>query len=371
MKKVILVLIDILHPSGAENVAINIAVKLIDSSEYTPFVCSTRSGGVLEEKLKEYNVEYVILGRNHGYELHKFLPLKKIIREKNVQIIHAHKLGSNLWGSVLGRILGLPVVSHFHAHQKSLESFGNMIASKIINSFSNKVISISEYEKKRLIDEEGFTPSKVVTIYNGIDYSKYRNVPDIDLKKGLGIKTDSPVVGFVAAFRPQKDHELLLAAARGVIEKNPEAVFLLVGDGETREKIERMAWELGIGGNFRFTGFRKDIPELISIFDVAVLSSHWEGLPLAVLEYMASSKPVVCTDVSGISELIEEGVNGFLVKPGDHKTFADRINLLLNDKELSVSMGTRGLNTVKESFSEEVIMNEITSLYDEILSRNI
>jgi glycosyltransferase involved in cell wall biosynthesis len=367
MKKKVLILIDILHPSGAENMAINIAVKLKDSSAYSPFVCATRSGGVLEDKLRDSDIEYIVLGRNQSYEFHKFLPLRRIIRDKNVKILHAHKIGSNLWGSLLGSILGLPVISHFHAHHKSLESLNNLVAAKIINRFSSKIISISKYEKKRLINEEGITPSKIVTIYNGIDYSKYRSISDLDLKKRLDIRTETPLVGFVAAFRQQKNHELLMLTAREVLKKNPEVIFLLVGDGETRGKIERMAGELGIERNCRFTGFRNDIPDLISIFNVAVLSSHWEGLPLAVLEYMASSKPVVCTDVSGLSELVEDGVNGFLVKPGDYQEFSDKINTLLNDEELAYKMGKNGFYTVKNNFSEDMMMERIESLYDEIL----
>jgi len=360
-------LIDLLHPSGAENVAINIAVKLKESSRYRPFVCASRSGGVLEEKLKKNDIEYAVLGRDHSYEFHKFLPLRKIIREKEIELIHAHKIGSNLWGSLIGRAWGVPVISHFHAHQKSLESLSYLIAAKIINRFSTSIISISEYEKLRLAEEEGITLSKIFTIYNGIDYSNYKSVPDEGTMKSLSIRKGAPVVGFVAAFRPRKDHELLMNSARVVIDQYPDTIFLLVGDGETREKIETMAEELGIKDNCRFTGFRNDIPELISTFGVAVLSSHWEGLPIAVLEYMASSKPVVCTNVSGMPELVRNGVNGFLVNPGDSGDFAEKIIKLLRDRELAKNMGNRGLETVRNSFSEEKMMEEIENLYGQIL----
>jgi glycosyltransferase involved in cell wall biosynthesis len=368
MRKGILTLIDLLHPSGAENVAINIAVKLKESSRYRPFVCASRSGGVLEEKLKKNDIEYTVLGRDHSYEIHKFLPLRKIIREKEIRLIHAHKIGSNLWGSLIGRAWGLPVISHFHAHHKSLESLSYLIAAKIINRFSNSIISISEYEKLRLAKEEGITQSKIVTIYNGIDYGNYKSVPDEDTIRSLGIGKGAPVVGFLAAFRPQKDHELLMNSARVVIEQRPDTVFILIGDGETRGKIETMAEELGIKDNCRFTGFRNDIPDLISTFDVAVLSSHWEGLPIAVLEYMASSKPVVCTNVSGMPELVRNGVNGFLVSPSDSGNFAEKIIKLLQDRELAQNMGRKGLETVRSSFSEQKMMKEIENLYDEILN---
>jgi Glycosyltransferase len=219
-----------------------------------------------------------------------------------------------------------------------------------------------------LIEEEGILPSKIVTIYNGIESSKYRAKPNLDVKRQLGIETGSPVVGIIAAFRPQKNHELFLLAAREVLKKNKNVYFLLVGDGIRRRRMEELASELGITKNCLFTGFRKDIPDIISMIDIGVLSSHWEGLPLVVLEYMASSKPVISTNVSGLSEAIHDNINGFLVSPEDHEMLAQRINLLLDNKNLALEMGTNGCSIVREKFTEESMIRRIEALYTEVLA---
>jgi len=368
MKKVVLTLIDILHSEGAENVAVNIAVNLKKSDDYVPIVCSTRGGGVLERVLYDNNVKYFCLNRKHSYQAYKFINLKKVIEEENVKIIHAHKIGSNFWGSMIGKFWKVPVISHFHAHHALIKSRGSLVAAKLIGKLSQKIISISEYERQRLIEEEGILPSKIVTIHNGIEYSKYKTTPSLDTKRKLGIKMDSPVVGIIAAFRPQKNHELFLLAAREILKKNKKVSFLLVGDGTTRKRAEGLASDLGIRENCLFTGYRDDIPDIISIIDVGVFSSHWEGLPIAALEYMASSKPIVSTSVSGLSEVVKDNFNGFLVPPGSYDQLAHRINLLLETEDLALEMGKNGFSILKEKFTEEFMMKRVKDLYGEVLA---
>lgn len=370
MKKGVLILLDILYPAGAEHTAVNIAVRLKESKNYSPVVCATREGGVLEQTLISNDVKFFILGRKNKFQFHKFLPLKEIVKNENIRIIHAHKIGSNFWGSILGTIFNLPSVLHYQAHQPEVRGHLYYLESKLINLLCTKIISISQFETERLIRQEGISRSKIVTIHNSIDYKKYTVKSSPNLRNDLCIKPNSPIVGMVAAFRPQKNHELFLLAAREILKDNQDAIFLLVGDGPTKEKIERMASELGIKNNCIFTGLRKDIPDIISIMDVCALATHWEGLPLCVLEYMALYKAVVCSNVSGLSELIENDVNGFLVPPGDYHTFAEKITTLINDKELSSKLGKNAFSTVKEKFSEDTMMDRIENLYDEILSNN-
>lgn len=369
-KPVIVVLMDALHSEGAENVAVNIAVRVKHLGHFEPIVCVTRWGGVLESALVENDVPYVVLDRRHAYQAHKFLPLRRLIRERNVRLIHAHKIGSNFWGSVVGRWSGTPVISHFHAHHAKGGSLPSLMAARIVGQVSRRVISISEYEKRRLIDEEGIPPGKIVTIYNGIDLGRYHPGPNPQLRRELGIGDDVPVVGIVAAFRPQKNHELFLRAARHVLERHGEVVFLLVGDGVKRAESEAFAEELGITSNCRFLGLRRDVPDVIGAMDVGVLSSHWEGLPLAMLEYMASGKAVVSTDVSGMGEVVEQGVNGLLTPPDNSEALADAISVILADRRKAERMGRRGVEIARDKFSEETMIDRIEALYEETLSSN-
>jgi len=368
MKKKVLTLIDILHPSGAENMAVNIAVKLNDSEDYSPVVYATRRGGALEDRLRSANIPYMILGRKNIFEFYKFHRLKTLLQHEQIKLIHAHKMGSNFWGSIIGKLCNIPVISHYHAHDVKVKNRISQLSNKITGVLSSKIISVSDSEQQRLIKNDGVDPSKIITIHNGINYEKYHVAPYSDIKAQLGIPMSSQVVGIVAAIIEIKNHELFLRAACEVLKQNRKVKFLVVGDGDRRAGIEKLASELKIDDDVIFTGFRNDVADIISIIDVGVLTSHSEGIPVTLLEYMSSSKPVVCTDVGGVPELVMDNVNGFLVPPNDYQTLAKKINLLLTDNELAGKMGTRAYERVKENFSEQKMMEEIENLYDEILN---
>ncbi len=368
MKIGVLILLDTLDLGGAENLAANIAINLKKTNIYHPLICLTRRGGELEYKLKENNIKYVVLGRRNRYELHKFYGMKKIIEEENIKLIHAHNPGSNFWAGIIGKLLGIPVISHLHTHPEELGKIRGSITSKIIGRMSAKIICIAEFVRQELIREQATDSSKIITIHNGIRIKDYQLEPNADLKAELGIDTDSTVIGIVAGFREEKNHEMFLLAAKEVLDRNPNVTFLLVGEGVLRDQVERRALNLGIKDNCIFTGLRKDIPDILSITDIGTLCSIYEGIPLVVLEYMAASKPVISTDLRGVREIIEDGKSGLLVPPGDFKTLAATIERVSENKTLARSLGENGFKTVSDKFSEESMMNKIESLYEELLS---
>jgi glycosyltransferase involved in cell wall biosynthesis len=361
MKKGILILTDVLHSEGAENVTVNIAVRLKQSDAYSPIVCATRRGGVLEEKLRDHGVKCVKIERRHRHEVYKFHTIGKLIKEENVKLIHAHKLGSNIWGVVFGKIFGLPAVSHVHGQ---VYNWKNYPFNSFVGRLSSKLITVSEFERKALTTQ--VPADKVVTIYNGIDPGKYKSSPDIAFKESLGLKPDAPVVGISAALRKEKAHEVFLRAAKEVLKKRGDVHFLIIGGGVRKQELEAMASGLGIRESCIFTGFVKNIEDALSVLDVGVLTSEREGLPLTLLEYMASSKPIIATDVGGVSEVVRDGENGFLVPSGDHITLAGRINVLLEDPALASTLGANGRALLGEKFSEDVMMNRIEALYDDL-----
>jgi glycosyltransferase involved in cell wall biosynthesis len=176
----------------------------------------------------------------------------------------------------------------------------------------------------------------------------------------------------VAHIRPEKGHEYLLQAAKIVVDRYPEITFVIVGREKTSGEIKRLegiAKELGIKQNVIFTGFRQDVAALVSIFDVFVLSSLAEGLPLALLEAMVRGKPPVATAVGGIPEVIEDGVNGLLVPPKDPQAIATKIIQLLEDQDLRVSISANAVRTVKERFGIQEMIKKVEAVYSDILAR--
>lgn len=365
MKKGVLILLDALEPGGGENIAVNIAIRLKDSPSYTPFVCATRAGGELEKKLKASQVPYLILQRNYLYQIHKFTSLRKTLAEQKIQIIHAHKTGSNFWGSILGRISQVKAVVA-HVHGKTY-SWKNIKIEKLVGQLADKVISVSEFEKRRLV-KAGVASAKIVTIHNGINPTNFKTEPNVATKSQLAIRAEAPIVGICAGLRPEKNHEVFLYAAREVANKR-DAYFLIVGDGERRRELEALAVNLGIAERCIFAGFVKEkIADMLSLFDIGVLCSELEAMPLTLLEYMASAKPIVATNVGGIPEVIQDGVNGFLVPPRDPHALAQKLLLLLTQRDIAKKMGDNGFCIVKQKFSEEVMVKKIEELYTQTLA---
>jgi glycosyltransferase involved in cell wall biosynthesis len=366
MKKNVLILIDHLERAGAETVAVRIAAGLARSSRYSPLLCATRSGGPLEEILKESAVEYFVLGRSRPLDIGKFAPLARTIRKRKIALIHAHKMGSNVWGNVIGRIAGGPaVIAHVHGQKHSARE---RAAQRLITVLSDKVIAVSEYERASLVGKRAGISTKFGTVHNGIHLSAGPSAPRARVKDALGLPADGRLVGIVAGLRPEKSVETFLAAAREVSKTAPDARFLVVGGGTEMEPLIARAAALGIAERCRFTGFRSDAFEIASILDVAVLSSKREGLPMALLEYMALSKPIVATRVGGVPEAVEDGVNGYLVAPGDHQAMAERIGRLLRDAGLAAAMGAAGRRLCAEKFGMESMLARIETIYDEVLA---
>jgi glycosyltransferase involved in cell wall biosynthesis len=366
MKIGVLTVLDKLEPGGGENIAISIAIKLRDSDLYEPIVCATRYGGELEERLRKKQVKYIILQRHRLYEFHKFLPLQKIIREQNIKIIHCHKTGSNFWGSIIGKFNQIgAIIAHVHGRTYSWKNFR---IEKFVGRMADKIVSVSEFEKQRL-KKAGVSPSKIITVSNGIDCANFFVEPNLEMKNKLGIKADAPVVGICAGLRFEKNHETFLLAAKEVLREKGDTHFLIVGDGDRKRELKALAINLGIAEHCIFTGFiKKEISELLSIFDIGILCSKLEAMPLTLLEYMASSKPIVATRVGGVPEVVREGVNGFLVPSEDYRALADKITLLLSNKGLSKKMGQEGLSIVKHQFSESIMARKIEDLYTQTLS---
>ena len=154
------------------------------------------------------------------------------------------------------------------------------------------------------------------------------------------------MAGIVAALRPEKNHEMFLYVAALVHRTLPAARFLVVGDGPQRTKLEALAQSLGIAEAVRFLGTRSDVPEVLSLMDVLVLTSHMEANPICLLEAMASEKPVVATRVGSVAETVLDGRTGYLVAPGDSQGMADRVLELLTDPTRAAAMGRAGREQV-------------------------
>lgn len=184
------------------------------------------------------------------------------------------------------------------------------------------MVAVSEQVRQQAIDLEGIQSEHISVIPNGIDLplkTKSDKKEYVQLRQSLGVTQEDLMVLSVGSLSKPKGHEFLLEAIPDILESHPNTVFTFAGEGQLREELETRVKELRITEATRFLGTRSDIPDLLKIADYFVLPSLWEGLPLALLEAMATGIPVVATKVGGIGEIIRDGYNGLLVPPVTHR----------------------------------------------------
>jgi glycosyltransferase involved in cell wall biosynthesis len=217
-----------------------------------------------------------------------------------------------------------------------------------------------------------------VVVYDGIDPAVEGGHEQDRARvcREFGIPGDSPIVGMMARVAPQKDFPTLARAAVQILKFEPRTRFLIVGDYTSAQTyrdhyrdLRRILEDCGVSRSFIFTGHREDVPRLFGALDIFVLSTHWEGLPLVILEAMAHGKPVVATAVDGIPEVIEDGENGLLFPHEDAERLAAQVTGLLRDHGWSRKIGESGRALVHTRFSTRQFADSMTAVYHDVLAR--
>ncbi|KPL04772.1 MAG: hypothetical protein AMJ73_03735 [candidate division Zixibacteria bacterium SM1_73] len=269
-----------------------------------------------------------------------FVKLYKLICREKPDIVHTHTAKAGLLGRVAAKLAGVPIIVHtFHGHL--FHSYFGYLTTKLIvfierllAHLTSKIIIVSEKVRKDIVEKYRIaTYSKVITMPLGLELTPFLDVDKQRgfLRKELGLSDKIALVGIVARLVPVKGHKYFIEAAAAVMKRLLNVKFLVIGDGELKEKLEDYVKQLGILESVTFCGFRKDLPHIYADLDVVVLTSLNEGLPVAIIEGMAAAKPVVAFDVGGVKDLIQDNVTGILVPFGDVQKLADSITSLLGD----------------------------------------
>jgi L-malate glycosyltransferase len=206
-------------------------------------------------------------------------------------------------------------------------------------------------------------------IPSGIDTERFQPLPPGDYKRRLGLDPDGPVVGAVTRMRVRKGVEEFLRAMGEVRGRHPRVQTVVAGEVDLDPALERLVAESGLGESLHLLGRRSDVPEVLSAFDLFVLSSHDEGMSNAILEAMAMQLPVVATDVGGTGEVVRDGESGVLVPPRDAERLAAAVGDLLGTPERWPAMGRLGREIVEQGFSARVMVRDMEGLYDRLLER--
>jgi len=302
-----------------------------------------------------------------------FWRLLRLFRERRYLLVHTHTPVASFLGRIAAKIARVPLVLytahgfHFFRGASWKAWLFWYTAEKIASFFTDALIVLNEEDfehGKRL----GFIPGENLFLVPGVgvELERFRNV-NSSLREELGIGDDEVVVTCVAEFTPTKNHSFLLAAWREVAKRFEHAHLLFVGDGELLEKTKAWVKRESLPRVY-FLGKREDVPAVLSASDIVVLVSKREGLPRALLEGMAAGKPLVATDVRGNRDLVEDGVNGFLVPLGDVGALVEALGRLIGSKELRERMGEESRRKV-EAYSLERVLQEMERIYRRFLEK--
>lgn len=358
---------------GAERLAREVVIRL-DPDRFDRTLCvsrwsderaaAARASGALAQ-LEEAGVEFLGLPRRGTIDLLSWRPLMTRLRSE-VDVLHGHKIGSNVWAAVLGTLARTPViVAHEHTWSFEGQPVRKLLDRRLIAARADAFLAVSALDRKRMIEIERINPAKVLLVPNGIPDPPPPGASDLRRELRIG---NEPVVGTVCALRPQKALGVLLEAASMLADRIPGVTVVIVGEGPERPVLERRIAELRLQRTVRLLGHRDDARDLIRGFDVAVCCSDFEGTPLSVLEYMQASRPIVATRVGGIPDLLETGREGVLIEPGTPVELATAIEGLVADPARAARLGAAARNRQQARFEIGVTVREVERIYEGLAS---
>lgn len=378
MEKIsILYLIDQMRDmGGAERNLVNILTH-IDQTHFHYFLYTFQLESPMKELLEIENIPCIQLPYPTSPDgIKKYLAWVRKIKQQKIHILHSYFESSDIWGTLLAKLAGIPVIVSSKRDLGFLKSKKVLLAYRFINPFITKIIAVSDAVKNQVSIQEKVDLDKIVTIYNGVDIFKFNGATDqFSLRNELKLHSSWPVVGVIANIKPIKGLEYFIQAAAEIVRQFPYTHFIIVGSGlptpESQNyyrQLQTLISELKLGDNLFFLGKRDDIPEILSMIDISVLPSLSEGFSNTVIESMAAGKPVVVTDVGGNAEAVEHGKTGYVVPARDVDKLAEAICALLADRNLAHRMGQAGRLRAKQLFSIETMISKIENLYKSLLN---
>jgi len=358
-----------LNVGGLEMVVINL-LKGLDRRIYTPILCCLEEEGSLIHEIEKLGVKTIVLGKKKkGIDYPLLFRLASILRQEKIDIIHSHNPTPYFYGTIAGKIANVPVIIYTKHGRNPVKKKRELLLRKFLSYMTDKIVAVSDDARNVAINDEKINPEKVVTIFNGIDIDRYQTNIDVASKKReIGLSDDDFVIGIVARLSPEKDHNTLFEAFRIVLDSiNQNVKLVIVGDGILREEFEQKAKSISISNKTIFLGERYDVPELLAIFDLFILSSITEGISLTLLEAMATGLPVVATNAGGNAEIVLDNQTGFIVPPKDPNRMAEAIMTIIKNNDMANQMKERGKDRVSKKFNLETMRDQYEQIYQQTL----
>ena len=341
-------------------------LRLLDRDRFAPVLYCLTGEGVLLDAVRALGVPVYVPRAGASFKglglVTRVAALARALRRGHIEIVHNYLLRANLVGSIGARLARVPVVlcSKRGCHwRRGFE----LVGAKIGNALADRVMVNAAAVRDFVHGNEGCPREKMAVIPSGVDTDRFQPLPPTPFKARLGLPEEQLIVGVVTRMRVRKGVEEFIRAIGEVRQTRPQVHGVIVGEVSLDETLQNLVRSLGLDRHLSLLGRRSDMPEVLSAFDVFVLSSHDEGMSNAILEAMAMEKPVIATDVGGTCEVVRHGHSGLLVPPKDPHALAVAVSEVLAQPARAHEMGRLGRRIVVDGFSAHAMVRQMEQLY--------
>lgn len=364
-------LIDTIEPNfgGTETQLVRL-IERIDRQKFEPYLCFLRDSAWFQQNRSlapQVNIDF-----QSFYSLRSwwnFLRFVVFLRRERIDILQTQFRDSNILGTFAAKLAGVGSLIGTRRNQGYWLNRVELLILRLLNPLADYFIVNSGSVQHYVESVEHVPGRKIERIYNGVMLDAFRdNAVEARraIRQSLAIPDEAMVIVLVGNLRPVKGIDVFLDAIGRIARQFPSARVLIVGEGDERQRLTQMRDETGLRDSVQFLGNRTDVPRLLMASDIGVLSSHSEGLSNAIIEYMAAGLPVVCTDVGGNTEMVEDGHNGCVVPAGDSTAMAAALQKLLADPAAVRAMGQRGRQRAQDMFDINSCVARSEGLYQRL-----
>jgi glycosyltransferase involved in cell wall biosynthesis len=356
---------------GAENVVLELSKETAKQGYWVTIgILENRNNLHMElaKKAREEGMKVQIFPCKGRFDTKTIKSIRNFIDREQPNILHSHGYKSNFyaWRALSGRKIPWIITNHGKRIGIALSVYNRL--NIVFMKKADKVVAVSQVLADEM-KQQGISSTRMHIIDNGVNLERFANQRgDNDLRKSFGLDGNHKLFGTIGSLTEEKGHVYLIEAAQQVTQKYPECRFLIVGDGRQRQVLEERTADLGLSDKVIFTGSRKDVPEILAMLDAFVLPSLKEGLPMALLEAMASKVPVIATSVGAIPQVLENGINGLLIPPKNSDSIAEAINTMLSDGNSAKEMALRGFEKVRDHYSAKIMFEKYLTVYHDLMA---
>jgi glycosyltransferase involved in cell wall biosynthesis len=353
---------------GGAEVVIQSLAQTIDRSRFNLIVCCLKVQGMIGDRLVREGVEIVVLKEPHETKVNYllFLRLRKLIRERNVRVIHTHTTDA-LADAAMCKLLDprLKLLHTFHFGNYPHKSRGELWLERVFSRVATRLFAVGEAQRRQLRQVFGFSERAIGRVWNGVVFATPR---DAAFRRSIGVGAEHILVGTTATLIEQKGLFDLLEVARRVTARHPMVRFVVIGDGHLRAGLEARRRELGLDQQVILAGWVADAAAVaVPALDVFFQPSLWEAMSIALLEAMAASRAIVATRVGEAPQVIDHDTNGLLVEPRDIDGMTQALSRVVADSGLRQRLGEAAAAKARGQFAVERMTRAYEQIYADVL----